>query len=81
MRDRLGQFKDKVAIVTGGGMGLGKALCEALAREGAAVIVADLDGGAAQQVADRLRLGQPQARSTHIDISKQEAVASLIETC
>lgn len=45
------RLKDKVAIVTGGGIGLGRAYCHALAREGARVVVADIQDAAAQQVA------------------------------
>ena len=37
------QFSEKVAIVTGSGGGIGQAYAEALAREGAAVVVADLN--------------------------------------
>ena len=48
------EFRNKVAIVTGGGMGLGRALCEELARVGATVVVADIKGDAAAQVADRI---------------------------
>lgn len=38
------RLKDKVAIVTGGASGIGKAMCKAFAAEGAAVVVVDLDG-------------------------------------
>ena len=39
----MGQFDEKVAIVTGSGGGIGQAYAEALAREGAAVVVADIN--------------------------------------
>ncbi|MGW0916942.1 SDR family oxidoreductase [Streptomyces sp. NPDC002784] len=43
---------DKVAIVTGGASGLGRAMALALGKAGARVVVADLDAGAGQEVAD-----------------------------
>ena len=48
----MGQFDGRVAIVTGAGGGIGQAYAEALAREGAAVVVADINTEGAQKVAD-----------------------------
>ena len=76
----MGQFENNVAIVTGGGMGLGQALCEELARRGSAVIVADIDDNAAKQVTSRIAQSGAQARALQVDVSKQEDVARLIET-
>lgn len=73
------QFKDKVAIVTGGGMGLGRALCERLAREGATVIVADIKGDAASRVANGITHCGGHARAAQIDVSRREDIANLIE--
>jgi 3(or 17)beta-hydroxysteroid dehydrogenase len=49
-----GRVEGKVALVTGGAMGLGKADCERLAEEGAKVVVTDIDLAKAQAVADAI---------------------------
>jgi NAD(P)-dependent dehydrogenase (short-subunit alcohol dehydrogenase family) len=72
-------FQNRVAIVTGGGMGLGQALCEELARQGAMVVIADLDSDAASQVAQRLQQIGAQAQAMHIDVANEAEVAHLIE--
>ncbi|AOB32557.1 short-chain dehydrogenase [Bordetella sp. H567] len=62
----------RVAIVTGGGSGLGKAICETLADDGVRVVVADYDAGSAQRVAEAL----PDKRGTalHLDVGNEEQV-------
>ena len=47
-------LKDKVAIVTGGGHGIGKMYCLGFGRAGAHVVTADIDGPAAEQVASQV---------------------------
>lgn len=49
-----GRFAGRVAVVTGGGAGIGAAICQRLDQEGAQILVADIDGGAADQVAQGL---------------------------
>src|SRR5437016_598941 len=48
----MGELDGKVAIVTGGGSGIGAGIVSVLAREGADVVVTDLDPAAAERVAD-----------------------------
>jgi NAD(P)-dependent dehydrogenase (short-subunit alcohol dehydrogenase family) len=72
-------FKNKIAIVTGGAMGLGRALCEELARKGATVVVADIKGDAATQVANRISQNGGNAHAAQIDVSKRQDITSLIE--
>lgn len=74
------QFKNTVAIVTGGGMGLGQALCEELAHQGAIVVIADIDSNAASQVAERLQQNGARVRAVHVDVANQENIAHLIES-
>jgi NAD(P)-dependent dehydrogenase (short-subunit alcohol dehydrogenase family) len=48
------ELKDKVAIVTGGATGIGRALCRRFAKEGARVVVADIDEQGATEVAESI---------------------------
>ncbi|MFM7348106.1 MAG: SDR family NAD(P)-dependent oxidoreductase [Erythrobacter sp.] len=69
-----GRVAGKVALVTGGAMGLGKADCEVLAREGATVIVTDRDAELAHQVADSIG-GDAMA----LDVTQEDQWAAVIQ--
>lgn len=70
----------KVAIVTGGGGGIGGALAAKLTDKGARVVVADLDAGAAQAVADAINAQRPAtAVSAGADVSETAQIRQLIE--
>jgi 3-hydroxybutyrate dehydrogenase len=64
----------KSAIVTGAASGIGKAIAELLAREGAAVAVADLNEEAARSVAEAIETGGGQAMGVAMDVTDEAAV-------
>jgi NAD(P)-dependent dehydrogenase (short-subunit alcohol dehydrogenase family) len=69
-------FESKMAVVTGGASGIGRALCEELHRRGAAaVIVADINAEGAQEVTATDRRMQ----AIHVDVSRQADVQSLVD--
>ncbi len=73
------RFKNAVAIVTGGGMGLGEALCEELGRRGAKLVIADINGDAARQVAGRLERSGVPAVAVRVDVANEAEMAKLVE--
>lgn len=76
----MARFTDKVAVVTGGAGGIGSAVVHALARDGAAVVVADLDEPAAQRVAQAVRGNGGQACSARVDLRHEADIVALVET-
>lgn len=72
-------FRNKVAVITGGGSGIGLGIGRALAREGARVVVADLDAAAAERAADELAGLGTQTLAVATDVRKSASVESLAE--
>jgi len=73
-------LEDKITIVTGGAQGLGAAICQRLAREGAHVVVADLNLAGAEQTAAAVRAetGQ-QAIAVEVDVTDEAQVEALVQ--
>ncbi|MFN3074664.1 glucose 1-dehydrogenase [Acinetobacter sp. TY1] len=69
-----------VAIVTGGGNGIGAASCKLLAQHGASVVVADLKLDAAQKIADEIKAQGFQAIAVECNVLNDEDLVRLVET-
>jgi 3-oxoacyl-[acyl-carrier protein] reductase len=72
------KLQDRVALITGGASGIGCATAELFAREGARVVVADLDGPAASQVAKQIRSNGGEAVSIQVDVSKAKDAEEMV---
>jgi rhamnulose-1-phosphate aldolase/alcohol dehydrogenase len=77
-----GELARRVALVTGAGSGIGRAIALRFAAAGAHVLVTDLDEAAAQEVATSIvkRHGMARARACSLDVADETAVAEAFET-
>lgn len=72
------RLRDRVALITGAGQGLGEALARRLATEGAAVAIADVNAGAAEGVASALREAGSRAVGIAADVTDEASVAEMV---
>lgn len=74
-----GGFEDKVAIITGGGRNVGRAVARRFVDEGARVAIVDLDPGRGKGVADELDSLRPgSAEFIHADVSSSDEVQRMV---
>ena len=72
------RLKDRVAIVTGGSSGIGKAICKRMATEGAVVIVADIAIEQAKEVANELKALGAKAIALNVDVTKSQDTDQMV---
>ncbi|QDI91794.1 SDR family oxidoreductase [Salicibibacter halophilus] len=74
------RLKDKVAIVTGGGQGIGKGIAETFGKEGAKVVVAEVDEETGRETVQQLQNNQTDAFLQPTDVSDDASVMDLMKT-
>jgi 3-oxoacyl-[acyl-carrier protein] reductase len=73
------RLQDKVAIVTGGGQGIGRATAITFAREGAKVVVADLNEETTKAVADEITSSGGQAIPVEVNVTQSDSVDAMVQ--
>jgi NAD(P)-dependent dehydrogenase (short-subunit alcohol dehydrogenase family) len=73
------RLRDKVAIVTGGGAGIGGAICTRFAEEGARVVVAEIDPGRGEAKVGSIRKAGGQATFVRTDVAQKSDVEAMVE--
>jgi NAD(P)-dependent dehydrogenase (short-subunit alcohol dehydrogenase family) len=74
------RMKDKVAIVTGAGSGIGRATAMRMAAEGARVLCADAKGDAAQETVEQIARAGGQGVALLVDVTDEESCGRMVET-
>lgn len=72
------RLENKVAIVTGAGSGFGRGIAATFAREGARVVVADINDPAGQETVEQIRAAGGEAQFAHVDVSSAVSMQDLL---
>lgn len=73
------RLRDKVCLITGAGAGIGRATAQLFAREGARILLADIDGKTVEAVAEGTRRDGCEAVALEVDVSKGPEVQGMVE--
>jgi 3-oxoacyl-[acyl-carrier protein] reductase len=75
----MGLMDEKIVVVTGGGNGIGRAYCQGIAKEGGAVVVADINGAAAEAVAKAIADSGGKALSVQVDVANSASCSEMVK--
>ena len=75
----MGRLQGKVALITGAGTGIGRATAQAMAREGASVVVAELNAAAGEQTAQLVHQAGGRAISVVTDVTEPESMKAAVD--
>lgn len=75
----MSSFEDRVALITGGGSGIGRAAALAFSGEGARVVVADLEEGRSESVVREIEKTGAEATSLKVDVSREDEVEAMVQ--
>jgi NAD(P)-dependent dehydrogenase (short-subunit alcohol dehydrogenase family) len=73
-------INNKVAVITGGGSGIGRAAAQRLAKEGAAIVIADLDEKGGAESVKLIETGGGRAMFIRADVTKESDARAMLET-
>lgn len=76
----MNRLKDKVCIVTGAGLGIGRASAQLMAAQGASVVVADIDVTAAEAVVSSIRSEGGKASAVPLDALRDDSIQAMIQS-
>ena len=73
------KLKDRVAIVTGGGKGIGEEICLGLAKEGAKIVIAEIDITNSENAKKKILDTGSEAIIVKTDVSKKDSINEMVE--